>query len=78
MSENHRDILVASEFVSACAATARRKDFNLATVGSEMLKHGYALLFDVPLDLADRAVFSMLKLYDQKFLDVAKDGADSN
>lgn len=75
MIKNPRDVLVASEFVSACAATARQNDFDLATVGAEMLKQGYALLSGLPLDVSDRAVGAMLLLYEQKYVDVPQSGA---
>jgi hypothetical protein len=60
--------LVAAEFVRQCAATARRNQFACNVVGAEMLKHGYALMTGADLEVADRAVRTMLKLYDEAFV----------
>jgi hypothetical protein len=56
-------VLQSAEFVAQCAAYAR-KNYDPNIAGAEMLKHGYALMSGLPLDVADRAVQSMLSLHD--------------
>lgn len=63
MITDHHHILASAEFVKQCDRVVREK-FDCETAGSEMMKYGYALLYGVPLDEADRAIRSMLTLYD--------------
>jgi hypothetical protein len=68
-------ILQSAELVSQLAKVAVEGRFDVKIVGSEMMKHGYALMSGIPLSVADKAVFAMLTLYEKQYIDVPQSGA---
>lgn len=68
-TDSHRGILAAAEFVKQCDRVVREGRFDRKTAGSEFMKYGYALLFEMTLEEADRAIRSMLAMYDRGFID---------
>lgn len=74
MAADPKVILQSAEFVKQVAKVAGDGRFDVPTIGSEMMKHGYALLTGLPLDVAGRAVFAMLKIYEDQYVAAPQSG----